>query len=185
MPVYSSLFELNSSNVLIGTDFGIYTTKNLGANTTWTAENNGMGALPIMSIRQQTVVRPYIDGFDVITNVGAIYLASLGNGIFENRMYVGIDRPSIINNPKTDLLQIFPNPVSDNINFVLDLRTNENVITKLYDLRGNMIMVKDLGMLSKGNNKISIDAGNLTSGTYLMQVIAGSNIQQAKFVVIK
>ncbi len=185
MPVYSSLFEMNTSNVLIGTDFGIYTTKSLGANTVWTAENNGMGALPIISIRQQTVSRPYIDGFTEVANRGAIYLASLGNGIFENKMYVGYERPDDKNKRNEVLLSVYPNPVTNQINFNLNNERQENVIVKIYDLKGNMVMAKSFGNVQKGLTKISIDAENLMPGSYLMQVFSGMDVQRAKFVVIK
>ncbi|HLN53002.1 MAG TPA: T9SS type A sorting domain-containing protein [Lentimicrobium sp.] len=185
MPVYSSLFEMNTSNVLIGTDFGIYTTKALGANTVWTAENNGMGALPILSIRQQTVTRPYIEGFTEVANRGAIYLASLGNGIFENKLYVGFDGPATGNPEKEISLNIYPNPVSDLINFNISLSRTENVIIKIYDLKGNMVLAKNLGAIQKGLNKISIDAEILPAGSYLLQTFSGNEVQKAKFVVIK
>lgn len=185
MPVYSSIFEMNTSNVLIGTDFGIYTAKAFGANTVWTAENNGMGALPILSIRQQTVTRPYIGGFTEVANRGAIYLASLGNGIFENKMYVGFERPEILDRTNADLITVYPNPVNEQLNFNLNMSRNENVIVKIYDLKGNMVIAKNLGSVQKGMNKITIDTENLLAGSYLLQVFSGMDVQRAKFVVIK
>ncbi len=184
MPVYASLFEFNTSNVLLGTDFGIYTTKSLGANTTWTPENNGMGALPIMSIRQQTAIRPVTATMPGISNSGAIYIASHGNGIFENRLYVGLNRP-IAKPAVDDMLTVYPNPVINKINFTIDATSTSNVVFKVYDLRGNTVMNMDLGALSKGVNRISVNADNLSSGTYIMQVVNGTQVQKAKFVVVK
>lgn len=184
MPVYASLFELNSSNVLLGTDFGIYTTKSLGSSTTWTPENNGMGALPIMSIRQQTATRPVTATLPGISNTGAIYIASHGNGIFENRLYVGLNSP--IAKTNTDaMLSVYPNPVTDKINFTIEAFSTNNVVLKVYDLRGNAVMNMDLGKLSKGVNRVSVSADNLSSGTYIMQVVNGNQVQKAKFVVVK
>jgi hypothetical protein len=186
MPVYSSLFEMTSSDVIIGTDFGIYTTKALGANTKWTAENSGMGALPIFAIRQQTASRPYVEGLGTITNKGAIYIASHGNGIFENRLYVGMDdgignKPSTINNQ----IVVYPNPVSDQINLKVQTSKATNSVANIYDLRGNLISTHNLGILSKGVNKVEIPGMNLSAGTYLIQLISGTEVQRAKFVVVK
>ncbi len=48
MPVYSSLIEMKDSNkAIIGTEYGIYTTDEIGkADVTWTAENQGIGLIP-------------------------------------------------------------------------------------------------------------------------------------------
>ncbi len=185
MPVYSSLFEMSSSDVIIGTDFGIYTTRSLGANTVWTAENNGMGALPIMSIRQQTASRPFVDGMGTITNKGAIYIATHGNGIFENKLYVGMDE--IINKTtnSNNKLVIYPNPVQDQINLNILTSKASSAVANIYDLRGNIVSTHNLGNLSKGNNSVMIQATDLKIGTYLIQVIIGSEVQKAKFVVVK
>lgn len=185
MPVYASLFEASTSNVLIGTDFGIYTTKSIGANTSWTAENNGMGALPIMSIRQQTMTRPIIPGYPGITNTGAIYIASHGNGIFENKLYVGLERPEIIGAKSTELLNIYPNPVNNQLNFNIEVSKAGSAVINIYDLKGNIQNVTSLGSLNKGNNKVSLNVNYLTPGTYLLQITVGNEMQRAKFVVVK
>lgn len=185
MPVYSSLFELTTSNLLIGTDFGVYTATSLNANTNWTAENQGMGALPIMAIRQQTVTRPITESMGPITNTGAIYLASHGNGIFENRMYVGMGELPQISKRQTELVSVYPNPVKNTINFLLSTEKSTTAVAKVYDLRGNIVIVKDLGTLMSGANKVTIQAEQLKPGSYLMQVIMDNQVLKAKFVVVK
>lgn len=185
MPVYASLFEMNTSNVLIGTDFGIYTTTALGANTSWTQENNGMGALPVMSLRQQTMTRPATPGMSGIKNTGAIYAASHGNGIFENRLYIGFDRPEFSKKSSADMISVYPNPVNDVMNFNLAVENNVKALVKIYDLRGKLLQVTTTGTLTKGNNKVSVNVNELTSGTYLMQVSTGNELHRAKFVVVK
>lgn len=185
MPVYASLFEMNTSNVIIGTDFGVFTTTSPGASTNWVSENNGMGALPVFAIRQQTVTRPWTSTLPGITNTGAIYLASHGNGIFENKLYVGFERPVIGSKNTQELLKIYPNPVINQINFNIETKSTGNLLVKIYDLRGNLITAHTIGNISKGLNKLSIDASELNSGTYLMQVISGMESQKAKFIVVK
>ncbi|HLO92575.1 MAG TPA: T9SS type A sorting domain-containing protein [Lentimicrobium sp.] len=183
MPVYASLFEMNTSNVIIGTDFGVFTTTNLNSNPTWTSENNGMGALPIFAIRQQTVTRPWTATLGNITNTGAIYLASHGNGIFENRQYVGFEPPVAKGNTSNDLFNVYPNPVTDQINFSIECSKPENLMVKIYDLKGNLVLVRNISNLIKGSNRISIDADQLKQGAYLIQLISGYEYKKAKFIV--
>jgi hypothetical protein len=185
MPVYASIFEMNTSNVILGTDFGVYTTTSPGASTNWVSENNGMGALPVFAIRQQTVTRPWANGLPGISNTGAIYVASHGNGIFENRLYVGFDRPIINGKGIQPMIKVYPNPVTDQINFNIESATSTNLMVKVYDLKGNLITVHNLGNVNKGLNKISLDATKLNAGTYVMQVISGIESQKAKFIVVK
>lgn len=185
MPVYSSLIEMNTSNLIIGTDFGIFSASSLGANTQWTSENNGMGAIPIMSIRQQTATRPFIDGKSGITNTGAIYVASHGNGIFENRMYVGIDRPFVNGSNGNELINVYPNPVNNQINFNLNMENPSQVSVKVYDLKGNLVDFYNHGLVNKGQQKVSFKADNLINGTYVLQVTVGNEMKSAKFVVVK
>lgn len=185
MPVYSSLFEMTTSNLIIGTDFGIYTATSLNNNTNWTAENQGMGALPIMAIRQQTVSRPVTAELGPINNTGAIYIASHGNGIFENRMYVGFGELPQISKRNAEMVSIYPNPVKNTINFILNTETAANALVKVYDLRGNVVMVNDLGTMMSGANKVSMPADQLKSGSYLLQVIMNNHVLKAKFIVVK
>lgn len=185
MPVYSSLIEMSTSNVIIGTDFGVFSASSVGANTQWTAENNGMGALPIMSIRQQTATRPFIDGKSGITNTGAIYVASHGNGIFENKLYVGIDRPFVNGSNGTELINVYPNPVNNQINFNLNVKNSSPVVVKIYDLKGNLVDLYNYGMVNKGQQQVSVKADNLITGTYVLQVTIDNEMKSAKFVVVK
>lgn len=185
MPVYASIFEMNTSNVIIGTDFGVYTTTSPGASANWVSENNGMGALPVFAIRQQTVTRPWTSSLPGISNTGAIYLASHGNGIFENRLYVGFERPVVIGKGIQPMIKVYPNPVTDQINFNIETANSTNLMVKIYDLKGNLITVHNLGSVTKGQNKISLDATLLNPGTYVMQVISGMESQKAKFIVVK
>lgn len=185
MPVYASLFEVNTSNLILGTSFGIYTTKNVNEASIWTAENTGIGSVPVMDIRQQTATRPYMAGMPAISNTGAIYVASFGNGLFENRMYVGLNNPFISNNSKSNTIKVYPNPVTNSINFNIEVKGNSTAIAKIYDMNGNLLSINNLGSFTRGNHKVSIAAENLTSGTYLLQVITGNEVNKAKFIVIK
>lgn len=185
MPVYSSLIEMNnSSRLIIGTDFGIYTTQTLSNNPSWTAENEGMGALPVMMIRQQTVSRPAIDGIPGIGNWGAIYLASYGNGLFENRKFVGIsDQPWVAPVTNSASLEVFPNPVSTEMSFALELNADEQVVVDIYNFTGQLLQHYELGIPGKGKHLFTRQINDLPNGTYLMRVMAGKEIKTGKIIV--
>lgn len=187
MPVYSSLIEMNnSSRLIIGTDFGIYTTETLSQNPNWTEENEGMGSLPVMMIRQQTVDRPAIDDIPGVSNFGAIYLASYGNGLFENRKFVGFNEEPW-NNPaqNTSSIEIFPNPVNAEMSFALDLNADDQVSLDIFNFTGQLIKHYELGIPGKGRHIFTKQMRELPNGTYLLRIVAGKSVKTGKFIVTR
>ncbi len=186
MPVYGSLIEMTDTDrVIIGTDLGVYTTESLGSNTNWTPENSGMGALPVMMVRQQTISRPWIEDIPGVSNFGAIYIATHGKGIYENRLYVGIDGPEQPANKVKNVISVYPNPVEGEINVNLDLTSNSSVTAKVISLNGEISKTADFGFLAKGEHQLTIASDGLSQGTYLLQITVGKEIKTAKFVVVK
>lgn len=186
MPVYSAIIEMNNSNrVILGTELGIYTTENLSSSPSWVAENTGLGSIPVMMVRQQTVSRPWIENFTGVNNFGAIYIASHGNGIFENRMFVGFDGPDAPGGKVVQEFNVYPNPVKDEINFVLSVPVNQQIIAEVLNLKGSVVKVVNLGDVAFGEKSFSIPAHDLISGTYLLKVTYGSKVEVAKFVVTR
>jgi hypothetical protein len=186
MPVYASLIEMSNTNrVILGTDLGVFTTESLGSGTNWTIENNGMGAVPVMMIRQQIANRPWIEDIPGVSNLGAIYIATHGKGIYENRLYVGIDKPEQTVGSAKSVINVYPNPVNTEINFNLDISSNSRIYARIFNLRGEVVKTADFGRLSKGEHQLSIPSGELSHGTYLLKLTVGNEIKTAKFVVVK
>ena len=185
MPVYSAIIEMNSSNrVILGTEMGVYSTDAVSANPVWSSENNGLNPLPVMMVRQQTISRPWIENITGVNNHGAIYLATHGNGIYENRKYVGIDGPQEPILSTTQSLRVFPNPVKEELSFTLQVTQNEKVKVDIYNLNGSLVKSMDMNVL-RGQQTLSVSAGDLTNGTYILKVTSGSKTQVAKFVVTR
>lgn len=186
MPVYSAIIEMSNSNrVILGTELGIYTTEVLSANPSWTAENTGLGAIPVMMVRQQTTSRPWIEEYTAVNNFGAIYIASHGNGIFENRLFVGIDEPSNQDLPSSKTLNVYPNPVQTDVNLSITLAQSEQVRVDIYSLKGTLVKSVEMGVLARGEQKISVSADGMVNGTYILKVTSGAKSQVAKFVVAR
>jgi hypothetical protein len=186
MPVYSAIIEMSNSNrVILGTELGIYTTEVLSANPSWTAENTGLGAIPVMMVRQQTTSRPWIEEYTGVNNFGAIYIASHGNGIFENRLFVGIDEPSNQDLPSSKTLNVYPNPVQTDVNLSITLAQSEQVRVDIYSLKGTLVKSVEMGVLARGEQKISVSADGMVNGTYILKVTSGAKSQVAKFVIAR
>jgi len=198
MPVYSCVIEMDQSNVaVIGTEYGIYTTSNLGDSpVTWTMENSEMGRIPVFQIKQQTVYTDQIEVpsgdpnlppevFHQIETAGNLYIATFGRGIFRDKTYhtVGIEEYANNNNSIINTVSVYPNPVSSHATVSMDINTKTDVLVQIYDLSGRMVMNINGGVFDIGNQELTIDCSNLETGTYILKVNAGKDSGSSKLIV--
>ncbi len=195
-PAYSSLIEMNDGErIIIGTEFGVYAST---APNEWIALNNGMGKVPVTMLRQQTMTKW---GFEVptgdpanpteyfpgITNTGVIYASTYGRGTFEARNFVGIqDQPEdgSITSSTVSSLNVYPNPVQNNAFVEMKLNEAQQVSTYIYNLNGQLLQIHNAGTMAAGDQKIELNTSKLNAGTYIINVQAGSQNVQAKFIKV-
>lgn len=83
-----------------------------------------------------------------------------------------------VNRPDDKLLsnvQIYPNPVSDQINLRYDLSRNSNVTIKIVDMLGNDVATIFSQHVSSGDQKFTYIINNkLSRGFYFLRIIAGT-----------
>jgi len=180
MPVYSSLVEFNSANLIIGSECGIWVTDNPQGNTTeWSMENDGMDAVPVFMLRQQQISQWPINNF------GIIYAATHGTGLYQSDRYVGIadePQPSSVVNKN---LKIYPNPVTENATIEFEMDKVADVIINIYDINSRLVKQLDLNQSLNGSNQIIIDCHDLMHGTYVLQLLTGAETYVTKFIVLK
>lgn len=200
MPIYSSIIEMhNSGTAIIGTELGIYSTQGLmEENPEWTIDAAGIGKAMVVRMQQQRV---YKAGFVLygpdptsppivypgVDNYGDIYCATFGRGVFRDetyRMPVGIPETYAPGNNQDEIkIDIYPNPVHSTANISFELNQNGPVKISVTDISGRVVKQFDLENQSKGENEFSFNCNDLISGVYLLNVKAGSSIQNAKFIV--
>jgi len=78
-----------------------------------------------------------------------------------------------------------PNPFSSQVTLDISLKNNTELSIKLYDLRGRV--VKEFGSIhySTGTHNIRMNTNDLSSGIYLLQVKAGSEMITKKITCLK
>ena len=179
-PVYSCLVEMHDKNkVIIGTDNGIYATDNIESGI-WSPDNAGIGTVPVFMLKQQTTYQPkvYIDDngkifqYPGVQNLGAIYAASYGKGIFIDTTYynpMGID-PGTVNSQVPNTILIYPNPVKDEAIVAYSLGSNSDVNLTVYDISGRKVKTINQNNVASGDHKIKIEMVNLPAGTYVIQM---------------
>ena len=199
MPVYASVIEMSNSNTaIIGTEKGVFVTNNLSSGSPeWNFESGYMGKVPVFDIRQQTVAQPsvtlkLINGPDTTyrvypgaTNYGSLYAATYGRGIVRSddyRLPVGIDEFFADNLNSTSLpLKVFPNPVRSTVYFEFETNKPATAGVYIYNQAGMQVAAEKVS-LNNGKNKIGINISNLSTGSYIIKVIKGTEIRTQKFV---
>ncbi|MCF6341282.1 MAG: T9SS type A sorting domain-containing protein [Bacteroidales bacterium] len=198
MPVYASIIEMKDSNTgIIGTEYGVYTTKNLlDSSPQWERSDNNMGSVPVFELKQQTVSKEYmqvrlVNGPEVIiidypgtNNYGTIYAATYGRGLFwaDDYFLVGTDENKEDDQLTTNEILVYPNPVFSSATVELEMNSNARVDVFVYDISGRQLM-KQTRQLAKGKNKMTLDLSHLQPGVYLLRTVSGTDIRTNKIIV--
>ncbi len=80
-------------------------------------------------------------------------------------------------------LNLFPNPVSDELQISFDLLRPAAISYNILDATGRIVMAEDLRTLQTGNNVERVDVSNLSSGIYMLQFVAGGESASYRIVV--
>ncbi|GCD80080.1 T9SS type A sorting domain-containing protein [Schleiferia thermophila] len=187
-PVYASVINYQNPNqVLVGTEYGIYSTADITAtNVVWTRENEGMGNVPVFMLRQQLV------GIDKTTGdwlSGRIYAGTHGRGIFrtENLAIIGI-KENTLNEDKSiaNNLSIYPNPTSfyTTVNLNLDKQSRAEFVIR--DLTGRTAKRLTFNQLMPEIKTLKVDVSDLRAGSYVIELyLNGALYGSTKLIVTK
>lgn len=195
MPVYSSVIEMTTGNVIIGTEHGIYMTDDI-ANPNWVAQNDPMGDVPVLELKQQLVYQPdqysyYVDNgvtFQTVTegvkSQGAIYAATYGRGLFRCENYLQHIGTNVDDAPVASTnVSLYPNPVQDQAKLGFELAAKASVSYQIFDMAGRMVKSVELGMYPEGSHEINVNANGLSNGAYILRLSKGDSTSNVKFLV--
>jgi Secretion system C-terminal sorting domain len=200
MPAYSCVIDVNDptgNTIVVGTEFGIWATDDGG--TTWThstgvatsipnnpeagASVGSLAYVPVFDLRQQQVgIKPYMNP----TNYGTIYAGTHGRGIFRSDDFysVGVtELPSNDANGNELSLVMFPNPTTSNafIDVNLNATVNQGYV-QIYSTTGQLVSQLNLGQLTPGSQRITLNTDNLANGNYIVKLIAGTASGTGKLI---
>ncbi|MFY8133267.1 MAG: T9SS type A sorting domain-containing protein, partial [Bacteroidia bacterium] len=80
-------------------------------------------------------------------------------------------KPTSVRNLKGEswiVNQIYPNPTSDRASWSFALPFAGRVVYHIQDVTGKVIEVKDLGVLTAGQNQIDLNTSQLSAGAYFI-----------------
>ena len=196
MPIYSSLIEMETGDVILGTERGIYRTDNIN-NPTWNYDGTAMGVVPVMELKQQLLFHEdeqivnvteegvFVEEFSGVHNTGIIYAATYGKGVYRCENYkkdfaVVPENQTVENNVAVSM---YPNPISGQATLSFNLNESCNVSYQIFDMTGRMVMSQGLGRFAEGEHQVSINAESLSSGSYILHLNQGVSNASVKFLV--
>lgn len=83
------------------------------------------------------------------------------------------------------LEQNYPNPFNPSTNISYSIPVSGEVSLEVFNLQGQKVMTLFEGYQSAGAHKAVFDASNLASGVYVYRLVAGTNVQVRKMMLIK
>ena len=196
MPIYSSVIEMETGDVILGTERGIYRTENIG-NPTWNYAGTAMGEVPVMELKQQILFHEdeqtvnvteegeFVTVYPGVHNTGIIYAATYGKGMFRCENYKKYSGAVVPENPAVASVNvtIYPNPVSGQATVSFDLKETCNVSYQIFDMTGRMVMNQGLGRFAEGEHQVNINLEDLSAGSYVLRLNQGVSNASVKFLV--
>ena len=197
MPVYSSVIEMATGDVIIGTERGIYRTKNINAaNVEWIADSQMLGEIPVMDLKQQLLEQEdkqisnvtedgvFVTIYPGVHNTGIIYAATYGKGVFRCENYkktaLGVhETPAVVETT----VSLYPNPVKGVATVSFNATENAEASYQVFDLTGRLVKSQSIGKVAEGANEFSISTENLSTGSYILRLNHGGNTSCVKFMV--
>jgi pectin methylesterase-like acyl-CoA thioesterase len=85
-------------------------------------------------------------------------------------------------NSTADELTLYPNPVANEITLSGSLIESENATISIYSQLGRFIQNKNLGVIEKGNFKVTLSVSHIQPGIYTLKVQLGSKIKTLQFI---
>ena len=79
---------------------------------------------------------------------------------------------------KAEISKVYPNPVKEQLNIILNTPNSERVSIRISDLVGKTIFQKEL-QTNQGDNTVQFNISQLSRGTYLIKVYSSSNSEMS------
>lgn len=187
-PVYASVINFQNPNqVIVGTEYGIYSTADItAANVIWNRENEGMGNVPVFMLRQQQVG---IDKFTGDWVSGRIYAGTHGRGMMLTRTLstIGVRENANVSDEKIkQTISLYPNPAVTHTTIDLALEKPSSVEFIVRDLTGKTAKRIRFNQVHPEVKSLKIDISDLRTGTYVVEIYTNSNLYgSSKLIVAK
>lgn len=107
------------------------------------------------------------------------HILNSGSGVMVNST-VGL-----VKLQKNETIGVYPNPANNAATIAVKLENATKVNLAIIDVTGKVVYSKNEEVLGAGHNEITIDTEKLSSGSYIVQVVAGDTKMNTKLIIAK
>ena len=172
-PVYSSTFDKGeSANVIIGTEFGIFSTDNMNVTSpSWSTDNSGLARVPVFTLKQYRTNKSSTNDMDV--KEGDIFAGTFGRGTFQTTSLMTSRPISVQEHSGLDGavqgMKLFPNPAVDFTTMELEL-SQGSYTAEVVDLNGRTVHTTSIYADASGRQEFKLNVTGLSNGLYIIGI---------------
>jgi photosystem II stability/assembly factor-like uncharacterized protein len=158
---------LNSNEVIIGTDLGVWATPNFNdANPSWYQSQNGMKDVVVTS-------------FDLRTADNTVMATTYGRGMFTGTFTAAASALSVHKNTLNNLIDVYP--TVSNGNFKIKAQNSvQNGYLKIFNMKGQEVYASKIDFNRNTVKNISL---NVASGMYIVKFTSDTKQSTQKIVI--
>ncbi len=157
--------------IFVGTDLGVFSSTNDGAS--WVSFNTGFPNVEVYDLKYKEAP-------------GILLAATHGRGCFtfDLNSIVSVENTSV-NAEGYSLSQNYPNPFNPSTVIRYNLKSQSNVILKVFDAIGREVKTLVDRVQNPGIHSVTFEAGNLPAGVYYYKLNAGEYSDVKKMILVK
>ncbi len=125
----------------------------------------------------------------IVLDDQAAYIAGAnGTVLYTNTsgQYTNINEPVVSDHPsEINLLQNYPNPFNPSTTIQFDLPSAGDIRLEVFDLLGRRTALLYNGYKPAGNHSMVFNAGNLSSGVYIVRLQSGNHVATRSMMFLK
>ncbi len=111
--------------------------------------------------------------------IALVYTLTYSTGTSQGGSYmsnvVGVNEPSVLNS-----FTVFPNPVSSDLHFDINLKENQNIEIQLFNEIGSLVATPVSANANSGRNEYNVQVGDLTEGIYFARIILDGTLTSTR-----
>ena len=123
-------------------------------------------------------------GYQLVSSTG-VTIKTGGSFASSEFVQLKMDVPAALDQFEKNGMKVFPNPFNGEAKVTFYLMNPETVVLNLYNSTGQLVRSINKGAFPEGNQECTLDAGNLPTGIYMLQMQAGAQVHICKISVIK
>lgn len=105
-----------------------------------------------------------------------LFLGTAGDGVWMYELDKLVVNAENVPLPADESLQLYPNPVSDNISLLLSLSKSRRITVEILDMLGRAAHRATFGSLNPGTHELGLNLTHLATGIYVVRLPGNEHI---------